>query len=209
MIKIIVDNREHKEIIEELERENIPYKREQLVIADFVIENIGIERKTQNDFINSIIDKRLLNQLIELKNHFEIPLLILEGDKNLYSIRDFHPNAIRGMLASITLDYQIPIIFTKNHRDTVAFLKVIINRIEKGHRIVSLLKKKKPLTLKEQQEYLIESLPGIGPTIAKNLLKKFSTIKNIINASEDDLKKVEKLGPKKAEEIKKLVEKEY
>jgi Fanconi anemia group M protein len=208
MTKIIVDTRE-KEIIQEFEKQDIPYKKEQLVIADFVIGDIAIERKTQNDFINSIIDKRILNQLIEIKNHFEVPLLIIEGDKNIYTIRDFHPNAIRGMFAAITIDYQIPVIFTKNHRDTVAFLKVILNRIEKGHRAISLLKKKKPLTIREHQEYIIQALPGIGSTLAKNILKKFSTVKNIINASEDNLKKVEKLGPKKIKEIKKVIEEGY
>ena len=113
------------------------------------------------------------------------------------------------MLASIAIDFQVPIIFTRNLKDTSALLTVIAKRLEKPIKNISLLKKRKPLTLKEQQEYLIESLPGIGPTLSRSLLKKFKTVKKIINAKEKKLIKIEKLGPKKATEIKKVIESEY
>ena len=219
MQTIIVDQRERTSgIVKELVKKNIKIEIRQLVIADFVIQtkdlegkiiDVGIERKTINDFLNSIIDKRLLTQLIVLKENFQLPLLIIEGSENIYSIRNFHPNSIRGMLASIAIDFQVPIIFTRNLKDTSALLTVIAKRLEKPIKNISLLKKRKPLTLKEQQEYLIESLPGIGPTLSRSLLKKFKTVKKIINAKEKKLIKIEKLGPKKATEIKKVIESEY
>ena len=72
-----------------------------------------------------------------------------------------------------------------------------------------MVKKRKPLTLKEQQEFLIESLPGIGPSLSKELLKKFGSVKKIINASEEKLIKVPKIGKKKAEAIKKVLDENY
>ena len=68
---------------------------------------------------------------------------------------------------------------------------------------------KKPLNLKEQQEYIISALPNIGPSLAKPLLKKFKTVKSIINATEEELKDVELIGEKKAKAIKNLTDKEY
>ena len=59
------------------------------------------------------------------------------------------------------------------------------------------------------KQFIIESLPGIGPTLSKSLLKKFKTIKEIMNAEEEKLKEVDKLGPKKTENIKKVLEKKY
>ena len=190
----------------------------QLITADFIIQgkdpdgnevSIGIERKTTSDFLNSIIDKRIIQQLIYLKENFTIPLLILEGTQNIYEIRNFHPNAIRGMLASITGDFQIRIISTRNFRDTAAFINTIMKRLEKPKKLFPLLKKRKPLTLKEQQELIIESFPSIGPTLAKSLLTYFKSVKKIINASSEKLQKVEKIGKKKAEEIKKITDSEY
>lgn len=219
MVKLYIDHREkNSKIPRELIKDEIDFEIKQLQIADFIIQgqdkegkiqNIGIERKTQQDFINSIIDKRIINQLIVLKENFDFPLLIIEGDENIYKIRDFHPNAIRGMLASITIDYQIPILYTKNYRDTAALLKVIMKRLEKPKNLIGLLKKRKPLTLKEQQELIIESLPGIGPVLAKNLLGKFKNVKKIINAKENKLRKVNKIGPKKAKEIRRVLEENY
>jgi len=219
MVKVIIDYRERNSgIIEELIKKKIDVEEKHLVSADFMVWGknsegkeikIGIEKKTQNDFLNSIIDKRMINQLINLKKNFDIPLLMIEGSENLYEIRNFHPNSIRGMLASITIDYHIPIIYTKNYRDTASFLETIVKRLEKTRKPLSLLKKRKPLSLKQQQELIIETLPGIGPKIAKSLLNKFKTIKKIINASEEQLKKVKKIGTKKAREIKKLIETIY
>lgn len=207
-MKIIVDHRE-KEVIKELTKRKINFDIKQLLIADFIIDNIGIERKNQQDFINSIIDKRLIGQLIVLKENFDVPLLIIEGEENIYSLRNFHPNAIRGMLASIAIDYQIPIIYTRGINDTCSFIETILKRLEKGRTPVSLLKKRKPLSLKQRQELIIESLPGIGPMLARSLLKNFKSVKKIVNANEKKLQKVNKLGPKKILEIKNVIEKDY
>ncbi len=216
-MQIIVDHRENSNIIKELIKENITIEKKQLDIADFIIQtknldnkiqNVGIERKTIQDLLNSIIDKRLISQLMLLKENFDVPLLIIEGDENIYKIRDFHPNSIRGIISTIAIDFQIPIIHTKNQRDTAKYLALIAKRLEKPRRPLSLVPKKRLLTLKEQQLYLIESLPGIGPTISKSLLKKFKSIRNIVNAREKELQKVDKIGKIKAKNLKKLFESE-
>jgi Fanconi anemia group M protein len=218
MPKIIIDHRESRQIIKELAKRDLDIDTKQLLTADFIIntrtidgkiQSVGIERKTQSDFLNSIIDRRLLNQLIILKENFDLPILILEGEENIYAMRNFHPNSIRGMLTTIALDFQIPIIPTKNYKDTAAFLENIAKRLEKSRKPISLLTKTKPVATKELQEYIIASLPGIGPTISKNLLKEFRTIKNIMNADEKDLQKVNKIGKIKAGEIKKIIEELY
>ncbi|MFH1592913.1 MAG: ERCC4 domain-containing protein [Candidatus Woesearchaeota archaeon] len=217
MTNIIIDHREPKSLIKELAK-NHKIEVKQLITADIIIQgkdpegndlNIGIERKTKNDFLNSIIDKRIIQQLIYLKENFTTTLLIIEGTENIYSIRKFHPNAIRGMLASITIDFQIPTLQTRNYRDTAALINTIATRLEKPKKLFPLLKKRKPATLKEQQELIIESLPTLGPTLARSLLKKFKTVKKVINASEEHLQKVKKIGKKKAEEIKKVIDSEY
>ena len=218
MAKVIVDYREDKNIVKELYKHNIDVEIKNLISADFVmqikdinenVKYIGIERKTLNDFLNSIIDKRILNQLISLKENFPLQLLILEGEQNIYSIRNFHPNAIRGMLSSIAIDYQIPVIYTKNTRDTAAYLALISKRLEKPKRNITLLSKRKPLTLKEQQEYIVEGLPGVGPTLAKSLLSKFKSVKNVINSKEHRLKKIDKIGEKKSKLIRDVLDSEY
>ncbi len=218
-MKILLDHRERSSgIKKELIKQGLEVLEQQLISADFIIKTktidgriltVGIEKKTTHDFLNSIIDKRIILQLIEMKRHFDIPLLIIEGTENIYALRNFHPNSIRGMLASIVIDFQTPVLYTRNIRDTANLLAIIAKRLEKPRSFPSLLKKRKPLTLKQQQEFIIETLPGIGPTISKSLLEKFKTIKNIINATEEELKEVRKMGPKKIQNIKKVLEEKY
>lgn len=217
MPKILIDHREPKELIRELAKDT-DIEVKQLNTADFIIQSktkegkevlVGIERKSLNDFLNSIIDKRLLQQLITLKDNFHSPILVIEGKENIYRLRNFHPNAIRGMLASIAIDFHVPVLQTNNYRDTASLIRVIAKRMEKPSSAISLLTKKKPMSAKEHQEYIIETLPLVGPSLSKSLLTHFKSVKNIINASFEDLQKVEKIGPKKAKLIKDIIDKEY
>lgn len=211
-IKIFVDHREKSSgVIKALIDLDVDLRLENLNTADYILSSgCGVEFKTTVDFVNSIIDGRLLNQLKDLKRNFEKPLIIIEGEEDIYSIRKVHKNAILGMFATIAISYGIPIIQTKNNFETASLLKAIAKREQSERKKdFDFHSEKKPLTLKEQQEYIVSSFPGIGPTLSKPLLKKFKSIKKIVNAKQEQLEKVEKIGDKKAEDIRKVLDSEY
>ena len=179
-----------------------------LPCADIIINNeIGIERKTKQDFVDSMIDKRLLNQLSALKSNFSKPILLLEGEEDIYSLRNIHPNAIRGMFAAIATAFQIPIIWTRNAKESADYVKAIAERERNRERDFGVRFERKPMSTKEQQQFIIESLPGIGPSLAKALLNEYKTVKNVINA--DDLDRVDKIGSKIKEEINRILNEEF
>lgn len=209
-IKIYADNREKASpIIKELINQNIQIETKSLPSADYILsERVGVELKTKQDFLSSIIDKRLLSQIKDLKQNFQIPLIILQGQEDIYSLRKIHKNAIQGMLATIAISYQIPILETKNPIETANLLKIIAKREQEAKtKDFPANLNKKPLTTKEQQEFIIESFPTVGPSLAKNLLKEFKTIKNIINST--NLEKVQGLSKKRAQEIMNILEEVY
>jgi len=210
-IKIFADVRERgSSVIKELIDLGVALSLEKLEVGDFLLSSrVGVEFKTVEDFVNSIIDKRLLTQIKHLKDNFEKPLVIVEGEQDIYSVRNVHANAIRGMLATIAISYGVPIIFTKNFKETAALLMIIAKREQEESKDFTFHTEKKPLTLREQQEYIISALPGVGATLSKPLLRKFKTVKKLINAKKEKLEKVEQIGPKKAQAIKDVVEKEY
>ncbi len=193
MIKILIDNHEKNSLVaSELVSLGVEIEFQDLKVADYIIGETAIERKTVSDFISSMINKRLMRQLEEIKQYPK-QLLLIEGikEQELYTDSEkeggIHANAIRGFLLSILLDFQVPIIFTKDYQDTAKFLSILSRKQQKNN--ISIRAKKKSLNPKEQMQYILEGFPGIGPSAAKKLLEKYKSIKNIINTPVEDLKK--------------------
>jgi Fanconi anemia group M protein len=207
--RIMVDYRERNSlVISELVSLGLDVEVKELKVADYLVNGTAIERKTVSDFISSMKNGRLLRRLEELKQYESI-LLVVEGidEQELYTDSEetigMHPNSVRGFLLSILLNYKVPIIFTKNYEDTARFISVLSRKKPKE---TPLNVTKKFLGIKEQAQYILEGFPGIGPKTAKKLLKKFKTIKSIINAPEEELKK--EIG-KKADNLLRIIEQKY
>ncbi|MDO5825757.1 MAG: DEAD/DEAH box helicase [Methanosphaera sp.] len=210
-VVIYVDYREkNSNMMRELDKIGCAIKVQNMGVGDYQItDDIIIERKTVEDFSKSITDKRLYQQAKELVSNCSHPLMIIEGE-NIYHTF-LHPNAIRGALAAITVDFKIPVIQTQNEIDTAFMLKRIALRQQNkdSKKEVSVRTSAKPVMLPEQQLFIVESFPSIGPVNAKNLLRHFKTIKNLINANKKELKEVEGIGEKTAQGIIEVTQKEY
>ena len=207
-VLIFADSRE-REILEYFKQYDCEVQKKMLLCADFLVsDRVCIERKTVKDFVQSITDKRLFQQLSNMKENFERPLLIIEGKESLYGT--LQPNVIRGALSSIAIDLGIPIIWTMDIADTAGMIYWIANReqmLEK--RPIALRNKKVPKKLKEMQEYFVSSLPDISNVRAKALLKHFKSPHAILEADEKELQKVKGIGKKLAKNIKKVLESNY
>lgn len=171
-----------------------------LKIADYIIGDTAIERKTTSDFISSMINKRLIQQLNQMKK-YKKQILIIEGDfSSLLSEKENLQSAIRGFIISIIQNYQIPIIFTKDYEDTSKYL-ITLAKQQLKPKTQYTLHSRIPKTEKEQKKYILESFPNIGPVKAEKLLKEFKNLNSIFNASEEDLKKVLKNQSQKFKEL--------
>ncbi|MGB9901554.1 DEAD/DEAH box helicase [Methanothrix sp.] len=207
---IIIDPRE-RDMARLLEKSGLRIVLRSLEVGDYILsERLGIERKTANDLIDSIVDpeRDLFRQIGDLARTYDRPLLIIEG-QNLYA-RQVHPNAVRGILATIAVDFGVPIVPTASMEETAALIALMARREhEAGYRDVKPHGRKTSRTLKEQQEYLVSALPGVGPSVARSLLRHFGSVERIMTASEDELMSVEKVGPKTAARIREIVAGEY
>jgi Fanconi anemia group M protein len=210
VIAILADHREKdNRIIKELMEMGISVRTGQLESADYLVSGrVAVELKKVPDFVASIIDGRLLDQVRDLKRNFEKAVVIIEGEEDIYSVRKVHANAIRGMLAAIVLDFNVPVLYTKSPRDTAGLLAVMAKREQDKDRDFS-YHEKKPHSLQEQQEFLVSSLPGIGVVMARNLLNYFGSIKKLVNASKEELQALEGVGEKISERIWTLLNEGY
>ena len=198
--KVVADIHEKNSlIISELESsKEIDLEVKSLKIGDYLIGNTIIERKTTSDFVSSMINKRLIQQLNQMKKYKQ-QMLIIEGDfESLYRLKN--SNSVRGFILS--LSQQIPIIFTQDNEDTAKYL-ITLAKQQLKPKIEFTLHSRIPKTIKEQKQYVLEAFPGIGPKSAKKLLKEFKTLTNTLNASFENLEKILK---SKARNFKKLLD---
>ena len=146
ILEIIVDNRERKLIaLLEEKHPNIKFEVKQLDIADIVItEDVAIERKEGFDFVSSIMDNRLFEQCLRLKETYPTAILILEGlNDKVFEKTGMKIESIYGALAKIAYKSGISVIPTRNLSDTA----IVIERIAYREQIkdsASILSRKAP-----------------------------------------------------------------
>jgi len=179
-----------------------------LKVGDFICsERVCVERKTGEDFISSITDGRLFQQTEELKDNFSKPILLIEG---YYFRGGMNENAIKAALASIVLDYDIPIIMTCHEEETARTIFCLAKREQMVSKIgVGIKGKKKPKDIKELQEHIISGLPGVSVVLSKRILRKFKTIKEFADADETEILKVDGIGKVLAKKLHKILNEKY
>lgn len=207
-VPLIIDSNEPEDIAEKLRELGVEFEVKKIAPGDYVLGPIGMERKTLTDFFSSMVKKRLFEQVQRLREAYPHPLVILEGE--LAEISTFrHPQAILGALLSIETTERVPVLTTADKDQTALLLSVLWKRQDKGAAEYGLRHKPKGMTLEQRQRFLIEGLPSVGETLARNLLEHFGSVHAVFNASEEELKKVAKIGDLKAAEIARLVRARY
>ena len=195
-----VDKRELRSgIADYLRNFGCEIKEESLEIGDYLLsERVVIERKSFGDFASSIKDLRLFKQAKELTK-FEKPILLIEGFEYMGNLSE---SSLLGALSSLILDYNISTIWTKNKRESANFIFLTAKREQfKNKRNEVIRVRKKPLSLEEEQKYLVAGLPYVNSVLAERLLKKFGSPIRVFNAKKEELMEVEKIGEKKANKI--------
>ncbi|MCK4996006.1 MAG: hypothetical protein KAR55_03880, partial [Thermoplasmatales archaeon] len=210
-VKIIVDHREYRSnVVKNLAVKGTFVEPQQLDVGDYVLSSrIGVERKNVDDFLESLIGGKLFRQMTRLRDAYSRPLLVLEGE-NLLTKRNINHNAIFGSLASISVDFGIPVLTTKDAAETADLLNVIAKREQKvDKKAVAVRGEKTQMSLRERQQFIIEGLPNVSAVIAKRLLSHFGSVKDIANATEEELLEVKGVGKNIATDIIKLLHANY
>lgn len=204
--EVTIDSREqNSQVVTSLAKKDIKINTSQLSIGDYVVsENTAVERKSVGDFLESLTDGRLFSQAKSLSKEYNNPLMILEGE-GLHNKRNISENAVYGALASLTTDFQIPVLQSKDEEETAALLRSLISREQKTGKS-SVRKDKESMSTRDTKKFIIEGLPNISGTLAERLLDHFDSVKDVFNADEEELMEVKGIGPDTAERIKEILE---
>ena len=206
-LRIVVDEREKKSGIPDLLKgTGINLEIKTLPVGDYIVapETI-VERKTVSDLVSSIFDGRLFDQCRRLKEHYQFPILIIEGDIDEIEELTENPLVFYGAISSIAIDFKIPVIPTPNATHTSKLLISMCSRKDasKGPFIKKI---RKSNDLQKQQLSMLCSLPGVGEKTAIRMLEKFGTPLRVLSSSIIELSKVSGLGEARAKNIKKVLQ---
>jgi Fanconi anemia group M protein len=208
-VEVVVDQRElDATIARDLStREGIETRLETLAVGDYVLsDRVAVERKSVADFLDTLTggDRSLFEQVRDAARNYARPVVIVEGE-DLYGSRNVHPNAIRGALSSLAVDFGASVLRTRDETDTADLLEVIARREqEESDRSVRVHGEKADKTLAEQQEYVVSSIADVGPVTARALLEAFGSVEAVMTASREDLLGVSGIGEVTADRIREV-----
>ena len=209
-VVVYADTRELDTKLVAILRKRCSVREKQLDVGDYLLsEDVVCERKTCDDFLQSIVDGRLFQQISAMKDNFRSSFLIIEGD-TLFGKREIHENAIRGALASVAVDCGMPIIWTENQLESAEMLFTVAKREQLDmKKSIGIRGKRRMRSMNDHQEFLLAGLPLISTSKAKALLKHFGTPQSVFAASEQELQEVGGIGKELSKKIRKILASKY
>ncbi len=208
-LRMVIDERERKSGIPDLLKEiGVKVEMKNLQVGDYIVApETVIERKSVHDFISSVFDGRLFDQCNRLREHFESPAIIIEGNIDEVLKITENPLVFYGAVSSVVLDFKIPVVPTPNASNTAKLLVAMCAR--QGKTKGPFLKKiRKSGDVQRQQLSVLCSLPGVGEKLASRMLDKFGSPAKSLNATMAELSKIEGMGESRAHKIRKLLDTE-
>ncbi len=210
-VHISIDHREPAALFELFQGlTNVQVKRVELPVGDIQINGkYVIERKSctetesRTDFEASVVDdsKRLFFQSEKLRLEDGIvPIVILEGCAHEHS-RGMLVQAVDGMLSYLVSVQKLNVLTTYNLTHTAYFALKLATHDRYGLGYEPPLRGKKPRLQADQLAFVLEGLPGVSSNLAKRLADHFGSLNALALATDDQLRAVPGMGPKKLDQI--------
>ena len=205
-IQIIADDRESQSpVIEALRSQkgtDVTVRR--LSLGDYLLdERLLFERKTLRDFAVSLKDGRLFEQGVRLAASPLQKAIILEGRARDLAESGMRREALQGALISLTLFLGIPLLRSADADESARLMLYAARQFDHIARQMPprLFKGKRPKGKRKTQLQILQSLPGIGPNAAHNLLEQFGSVEAVLAADEQALLGVAGIGVGRAKSI--------
>jgi ERCC4-type nuclease len=207
-LAITVDDREREsgvlECLRGLPRLRIMIRR--LELGDYILDNrILVERKTLADLAVSIADGRLFSQACRMAGCGFVPVLIIEGTTRDGGLSGITREAIQGAIVTLTIFLGIPCLRSTEPKETANLLRFTADQVSRRNIRTVQRHGYRPKGLRRRQLFVLQGLPGIGPTRADRLLDAFGCIESVFTACASDLAMVSGIGRTTADAIRNLI----
>jgi DNA excision repair protein ERCC-4 len=209
---VIVDERERRSGVPDVLKDlgaRIEFRL--LDVGDYVVGETAIERKTVDDYVSSLFSGRLFEQAGRLTESYAAPLIIVEGDLQASLERLSRPRVFWGSMMSLVLQYNVRPFFTLNAEQTAELIFTCALHVssKRGSAPPVIVKKPRISSQAQMQLLVVESLPMIGPRLARKLLERFGTVRRVFEASLTELAVRGGIGRARAQRVASILDLPY
>ncbi len=193
---LVIDSRERGACYIDSLRETHAVEIVYLDAGDIIVHDLGIERKTIDDFFRTLGAGQLFPQLRKLKRAFRRQMLLIEGIGMRYHLDN---DELMGLYTRICAGWQIPIVHTRDGEHTAQVIRQIYTQDVQEPAGIARFRPRHPASrMQETSLRMLTAIPGLGPKRAVALIRHFGQISSILGASEDELCKVPGIGRTRA-----------
>jgi DNA excision repair protein ERCC-4 len=112
---------------------------------------------------------------------------------------------VEGALVSIAAIWRVPVVNSSDSEQSARMLRFLADQLRRPHERILRRFDRKPKRLTSRQLFLLQALPGVGPSLAHRLLCHFGSIERIVTVDAATLAEVRGIGARKAAGIRELV----
>jgi Fanconi anemia group M protein len=206
-MKLIIDSRENSDLTKAVKHEcirlNIMTEKQWIEIGDYVFNDVCFEAKSTIDFLQSVINKRLWNQLDNMDRHYEHCILIIHGSihqalaypdyVNINMPEQLIRNKFYGAIGKITLDTDVKLFWVEGPRKAAQIMTTICKMRPIDRNVInpSLLKS---ITTDDLRVNLLGTIKGVSEMKAQMLIDEFGSLMEIGEAEIEELTKLDGIG---------------
>ena len=220
-MELIIDSRENSdfssEVIRKANRINVLNKKEFLEIGDYVIGDACFEAKSAQDFLQSIMNKRIWTQVDNMDKNYNNSFVVvygtaekavvkvmkyikLDSNQSRQQMKNKLMLQFRGAIGRLRLDYGINVIWRDTVEDAAEELVTLAKMIPVQRNIIT------PTTLKRVATHdvrvdMLTTIKGISNTKAEELLKEYGCIMEIGDCKPSEITIIKGIGKTVADRI--------
>tara|TARA_R100001163_G_C5059916_1_gene196658 strand:+ start:33 stop:758 length:726 start_codon:yes stop_codon:yes gene_type:complete len=221
IMELIIDSREKSdfctEVIRKANKINVLNKKEWLEVGDYVIGDACFEAKSAQDFLQSIMNKRMWLQVDNMDKNFNNNFVVIYGtveeavvkvikyikldtNQTRQQVKNRLALQFRGAIGRLRLDYGINVIWRDTVEDAAEELVTLAKMIPVQRQII------KPSSLKrvstdDVRVDMLTAIKGISQTKAQELLDKHGCIMEIGYCKPSEITVIKGIGKTVADRV--------
>lgn len=197
-MQVLIDDREKdNERIDTIQKYYANTEVARLPVGDIIFlqednPSIAFEIKTWQDFIGSIKNRRIQQEVLSMKEQYPYSFVMIY-DNGRWNKKYTHASnvQIQSNIVSIMQRYKVPVVISKDLNELIISLEACKRAVNKSDEPIN------PPTVRNKSSNeminVLIGLPKVGDKTARKLLDKFNKPSNVFNATEEELNEIKGL----------------